>query len=216
MNYTTVLFDLDGTITDSAKGIINSVSYALTKMNLEVPEYENLTKYIGPPLLESFEVFNGLSKEASEQAVLYFREYYTETGILENVVYEGFESLLQSLQSLDITLVVATSKPEPFAKKILEHFSLSHYFKVIAGSTLNETRTTKDEVITYALESLKVNDPKNTIMVGDRKHDILGAKTNGLDSIGVLYGYGDLEELQTAGADYIVSSVTELKNLLKN
>ncbi|MEQ8156707.1 MAG: HAD family hydrolase [Clostridiaceae bacterium] len=217
MKYEYILFDLDGTLTDSAIGITNSVMYALNKYGIEVSDRSELYRFVGPPLSDSFENFYGFSREDAKEAVEYYREYYREKGIFENLVYDGCENLLKTLKDNDMTLAVATSKPEVFARQILEHFDMAKYFTYIAGSNLDGTRVKKGEVIRYALESCNIRDLSKTIMIGDREHDIIGAKEAGIDSIGVLFGYGDKDELVTAGADFIADRVSDIGQvLLKN
>ncbi|WP_346352988.1 HAD family hydrolase [Azotosporobacter soli] len=214
MRYEYILFDLDGTLTDPALGISNSIIYALKKYGIEVGERSELFKFIGPPLAESFEKYYGFSEEKANQAVEYFREYYRAQGIFENVIYDGIEELLKTLQEKHRQLLVATTKPEVFAKQILEHFAIAQYFSFIAGSNLDGTRVKKDEVIAYALESCKITDLTKTIMIGDREHDVLGAKKIGIASLGVLFGYGDRAEHEKAGADYIVERVDEIEKIV--
>jgi phosphoglycolate phosphatase len=209
-----ILFDLDGTLTDPGEGITNSVAYALEKLGLAVPERRELYKFIGPPLLDSFQQFYGLTLDQARQGVRWYREYFQDKGMLENVVYDGIPALLADLRDAGKTLLVATSKPEVFSRKILEHFDLARYFTCIAGASLDETRTRKDQVIAYALGSCGISAADTPIMVGDREHDILGAQKNGLRSIGVLYGYGSYEELAAVHADYIVETVSALGQLL--
>jgi len=209
-----ILFDLDGTLTDPGLGITNSVIHALKKFNITPPKNEELYCFIGPPLLDSFQKYYGLSKEESVKAVEYYREYYVPTGMFENAVYEGIDDMLTELRRQGKKIYLATSKPEVFAVKILEHYGLAHHFTFMGGSTLDETRTNKAEVITYVLETAGITDKEKVIMVGDRHHDIGGAVQNGLESIGVLFGYGDIEELTDAGATHIAPTVKELKELL--
>ncbi len=206
MNFDSVLFDLDGTLTDSADGIINSFVHALKHYGLPHDDREALRRFVGPPLPYSFSHFCGFSPEKTKEAVAIFREYYKEQGIYENVVYDGVPEMLAALKNAGKTLVVATSKPEEFAKKILARFDLAKYFTVIAGATMDEKRTDKAEVIAYALSLAGITDKTRTVMIGDREHDILGAKKIGIMSLGVLYGYGDLHELQNAGADGIAQT----------
>lgn len=215
MDYKYVLFDLDGTITDSGVGIINSIVYALKKYGIEVEDKSQLNKFVGPPLSDSFEKYYGFSKEKAIEAVDYYREYYRDKGLFENLIYDGFEDLVKALKGNNKELVVATSKPEIFAKQILEHFNLSKYFTYIAGSTLDGTRVKKGDVIRYALENCEIKDLSQVIMVGDREHDVIGAKQVGIKSIGVLYGYGDREELEEAGADFIAENVMDILDVLK-
>jgi phosphoglycolate phosphatase len=213
-NYDYILFDLDGTVTDPGIGITNSVMYALKKYGIEVSDRSELYKFIGPPLWESFVKYYGFSMEETTKAVEYYREYYKDKGIYENTVYDGFEDLLKLLKANGKTLIIATSKPEVFAKQILEHFDIAKYFTVIAGGTLDGARVNKDEVISYALENCNLKEKSKVIMIGDREHDIRGAKKNGLHSMGVLFGYGDREELEKAGADYIVETVADIGRTL--
>lgn len=211
--YKNVLFDLDGTLTEPAEGITNSVAYALRKFGIE-EERRKLLRFIGPPLRDSFMEYYGFSEQESELAVAYYREYFRAGGIFENRVYDGIEELLDELKREGKTIVLATSKPEEFAAMILEHFDLMKYFDFVAGATMDETRNAKADVIRYALEKAGIADARSAVMVGDRKHDVMGARENGLNSIGVLYGYGDRKELEAAGATYIVETVTELRNFL--
>lgn len=214
--YDIILFDLDGTLTDSGLGITNSVKYALDKYGIEVNDRSELFRFIGPPLVDSFQMFYGFSPEKALEITHVYREYYSVKGIFENEVYEGIEELLGKLRNAGKKLLVATSKPEPFAIKILDHFGLSQYFEYIAGSNMNETRSTKSEVIEYALESCGMSDMSKVLMVGDREHDVIGAKKIGINSLGVLWGYGDRKELEKAGADYIASSPDEAYEIIIN
>lgn len=214
--YDIVLFDLDGTLTDPGVGITNSVAYALEKYNIHVKEREELYRFIGPPLIDSFQNFYGFSEQQALEAVVYYREYYQDKGIFENYVYEGIPELLKELQKREKRLIVATSKPEEFAKKIIEHYNLESYFSYVAGATMdNQTRITKAAVIQYALETCQIKDRAKVIMVGDRKHDVQGAAQCGIDTIGVLYGYGDRTELQTAGAKYIAETVEQIADFIQ-
>ena len=213
-NYDYVLFDLDGTITDSAAGIINSVIYALGKYGITVSDRSELNKFLGPPLEESFEIYFGFSKTEVKNVVKYYREYYRDKGIFENLVYEGFEDLLKSLKANNKTLIVATSKPEAFARQILDHFDISKYFMYIAGSNFDGSRTKKDEIIEYAMKACNISDMSRVIMVGDREHDIIGAKKVGVDSIGALYGYASGTELEDAGATYIAKTVPDIGKII--
>ena len=213
-NYKYILFDLDGTITDSALGITNSVKYALNKLNAPIPPYETLCRFIGPPLLDGFREFCGFNKKKAHTAVNLYREYYSTTGIFENAVYDGIPELLKSLKENGKTVILATSKPEKFAKRILEHFKLMQYFDLTAGASMDETRNNKDAVIDYALTECNIKDKSLAVMVGDRHHDIDGAKRNGISSIGVLYGFGSREELEAAGTDYIAEDINALYKIL--
>lgn len=213
MMYKYVLFDLDGTLTDPGVGITNSVAYALERYGIEVSDRSELYRFIGPPLVDSFVRYYGFAEKDAKEAVTVYREYFTERGMFENEVYPGIPEMLASLRGAGIKPVVATSKPWPFAEKILEHFGLREYFDFVAGAELDETRTSKSDVIAYALETCGIN-PDEAVMVGDREHDILGAKANGMKSVGVLFGYGSRDELENAGADEIAADVSELGKIL--
>ena len=214
MKYSTVLFDLDGTLTDPVQGICGSVRYALEKAGRPVGPIENYHKYIGPPLLHSFEVYANATPEEAQELLGYYRERFSTVGLFENEVYPGMPELLDRLCQAGKTMMVATSKPEVFARKILDHFQLAAYFSFVGGATLDGVRSTKEEVIDYVLKTKEVVSLSEVIMVGDRKFDILGAKHAGVSSVGCVYGYGSREELETAGADYVVDSIGELQNLL--
>lgn len=204
MSYNIILFDLDGTLTDSADGIVNSVIYALERKGISYTSKQELRRFVGPPLQESFKEYCGFSEEDAKDAVRIFREYFSQKGIYENAVYDGVPEMLQKLCNAGFTLAVATSKPETFAKQILERFDLAKYFAVIAGASMEGTD--KPTVIRQALSRLNAEPSENILMIGDRKHDIIGAKDVGISSLGVLYGYGSKEELADAGADNILSS----------
>lgn len=207
--YQHILFDLDGTLTDPMLGITNSIIYSLQKLNIEAPANEALIPFIGPPLHESYEIFYNLKDDDNKKAITLYREYFSDKGMYENEVYPGIKLLLDALQSLDKKLYVATSKPTYFARPILEHFNLAHYFESITGSELDGTRTNKAEVIAHVLKTHNLN-PDDCIMIGDRKHDIIGARTNNIDSIGVLYGYGSDEEIKAAHPTYTIATVDYL------
>ena len=208
-----LFFDLDGTLTDPALGITNSFKHALECFGLEIPAYEKLCSFIGPPLVDTFRTQFGFSEEKAALGVVKYREYFAEKGLLENAVYPGIPDLLCALKDAGKKLVVATSKPEEYSVKIIEHFGLAQYFENVCGSLMDETRSKKDEVIEYALQRNQINDRSNVLMIGDRKHDILGARKTSLKSCGVLFGYGSLKELNEAGADYIAGNITELKDI---
>ncbi|MFR5601191.1 MAG: HAD family hydrolase [Lachnospiraceae bacterium] len=209
-----LFFDLDGTLTDPKVGITKSVAHALEYYGIHVEDPDVLCPFIGPPLTDSFQEFYGLTMEQAREGVLKFREYFEVTGLYENQVYPGMESTLARLQAAGFRLMVATSKPEAFAKKILEHFHMDGFFQFIGGADMEETRVRKGDVIRYVLEQNQITDLSSVIMIGDRKHDILGAKEQGLRSIGVLYGYGDREELTAAGADWIAEDVSDLERIV--
>lgn len=212
--YDTILFDLDGTLTDSSSGIINSIKYALTELGREFSDKEIFQKFLGPPLIYSFRNFCGFDDELANQAVNLYRQRYDKYCDVENALYDGICDTLERLCSAGKRLIVATSKPDIYAKRIVSHFGLDRYFYAVCGATLDESRNTKTLVIKYALESCNVTDLEHTLMVGDRKHDIEGAAACGIDSMGVLYGYGDLTELKTAGADYIAATVSDIADII--
>ena len=208
-----LFFDLDGTLTDPALGITNSFKHALKSFGMEIPSSETLCSFIGPPLPDTFKNLLGFSDEMVSEGVKKYREYFAEKGLLENSVYPGIPELLKNLKQAGKKLVVATSKPEEFSIKIIEHFGLAPYFENVCGSLMNEGRSNKNEVIAYAIERNHISDKSKILMIGDRKHDILGAKKVGIKSCGVLFGYGSREELETAGADFIAENVSQLINI---
>lgn len=212
--YDYIFFDLDGTLSESGPGIINCVAYALNSVGIAVSDRSELKKFVGPPLVESFSMFYGLSPEQIQIAVSNFREQYEASGIFENEMYDGVDILLKKLCDAGKVPVVATSKPEPFARKILQRYGIDKYFLYIAGSGIDETQTQKAEVIAYALERCKISDKSKVVMVGDRFHDVIGARENGIDCIGVLFGYGDRKELEDAGAVAIAADINELTEML--
>ena len=213
-NYDVVLFDLDGTLTDPGEGITNSVIYSLKKYNIQIKDRSELYKFSGPPLHESYEKYFGFSKEEAKKAVEYYREYYKDTGIFENKLYDGIKELLCDLQNSGICLGVATSKPKVFAERILKYFDIAQYFSFIAGANLDGSKTKKEEVISDALDLCGVENRSLIVMVGDRKYDILGAKKFDIDSIGVLFGYGSKEELENSGATYIAEKVRDIFSIV--
>ena len=208
-----VLFDLDGTLTDPAEGITNALMHAQRRLGRPVSPREDLFVFIGPPLIETFMSEWGLSREESEQALVYYREHFGTKGLFENVPYEGIGDCLARLKEAGLRLFVATSKPEPLSLRILEHFDLIKYFEAVAGSTMDEQRTKKGEVIAYALKTFDLR-PEETVMVGDRKHDVLGARENGVPCVGVLYGYGSRAELTEAGAAALAADLNQFTALL--
>lgn len=209
-----IFFDLDGTLTDSAPGILNSVTYALDKFGIEVAHRRELYKFIGPPLLDSFRDYYGMDDARAEQAVAFYREYFAAGGLFENSVYEGIPQLLADLRAAGKTLAVATSKPEVFTHRILERFDLAKYFDFIGAATLDESRNQKHQVVAHTLVLCGHPPLDSVVMVGDRHHDVEGAKVNGLETVGVLYGFGDRAELEQAGAAAIAETVDDLRKLL--
>lgn len=209
-----VLFDLDGTLTDSQDGILNSIEYALHHFGILVEDRAILRPWLGPPLVDSLMKYHGFDREQAFEGVKKFREYFDVKGIFENRVYDGMEALLARLQAEGYILMTATSKPEVAARRIADHFNLTRYFAFIGGASLDDSRVRKADVIRYVLETNRIDDPASVMMVGDRENDILGAKQNGLESIGVLYGYGDRDELEAAGADHIAETVEDIIRFL--
>ncbi len=208
-----ILFDLDGTLTDPFIGICSSVKYSLNKVGIEVESLEVLKPFIGPPLLNSFKEFYGMNDEEANKAIERFREYFSKTGIFENELYEGMDTCLETLKNNGFNLYICTSKPEVFAKEIVKHFHIDKYFDGIYGSTLENTRTLKSEVIQYCLDEANI-DASACIMVGDRKHDVIGAHAHHIPCVGVLYGYGSQEEFEACDCDYIVLDREELTEKL--
>lgn len=213
--YTHIFFDLDGTLTDPKEGITNSVAYALASFGIQ-EDPDRLTPFIGPPLIDSFMEFYHFDLPTAQKAVEKYREYFSQKGIFENKVFPGTQPLLAHLKEAGKTVCLATSKPEVFARQILEHFHMGRYFDEIVGSCLDGTRTKKGEVIAEVFSRLgdTCPDQAHCVMVGDRLHDIHGARENSLDSIGVTFGYGSQEELTQAGATHIAHSFEELAQLL--
>lgn len=214
INYDYIFFDLDGTLSDSAPGIVDSVLYALFKMGKYEPDRASLTRFVGPPLPESFAKYYGFEGEEIEKAVEHFREYYREKGILGNVMYEGVGQMLKTLRDAGKHLAVSTSKPEVYARVILERYGIDDNFEFIAGSLLDNTRVNKADVIKYTMESLNLSDPSAILMVGDRAHDVIGSARFGIDCMGVLYGYGSREELEDAGAKYFAATVEDISEMI--
>lgn len=213
-SYKIALFDLDGTLTDPKEGLINSIIYALDKYNIKVKEKESLLKFIGPPLVDSFKEFYGFDENKAKEATEYYREYYKVKGVNQNTIYPYIKEMLKVLYDNNIKIGLATSKPKVFAVQILETFDILKYFTFVSGATLDGTLSKKDDIINHALENLKVKDKSEVIMIGDRKFDIIGSKTHNLDSIGVLYGYGDYKELSEYNATYIVNTALEIVDII--
>lgn len=209
-----ILFDLDGTLTDPMVGITRSVQHALRSYGIEEEDLKKLCPFIGPPLKDSFMKYYGFPEAQAEEAIEKYREYFRVTGIFENKVYDGIEDMLRELKARDSILLVATSKPEEFAMQILEHFHLSQYFDYVCGASMDEKRVKKGEVIGYALKRAGIGQVDEAVMVGDREHDVIGAHENGMDCVGVLFGYGSREELEEAGAGETAGTVEELQEIL--
>lgn len=209
-----VLFDLDGTLTDSREGIVNSIGYMLDHYGIAI-DRDQLQPWLGPPLKESLMKYCGFAEEKALEGVGVYREYFDRQGIFENRVYPGIEDMLKCLKEQGCVLLVATSKPEVAAVRVLEHFGLAGYFTYIGGATLDDSRVRKGDVIRYVLETCKVREKAQAVMVGDREQDVYGARENELETIGVLYGYGSHEELTDAGADILAKTPMELVQILK-
>jgi phosphoglycolate phosphatase len=203
-NYKYLLFDLDGTLTDSQEGIINCVRHAAETMGFDMPERPE--RFLGPPLYDSFAEYCGLDGEQVLEAVRIYRERYRDIGLFENRVYDGIPEMLERLKNGGKELFVATSKPEVFAVRILEKYGLADYFRFIGGADINGSRNEKWEVIDYVLEKNGITDRSAVLMIGDRYNDVVGAQKTGLRCLGVLWGYGPEEELLEAGADYIAET----------
>lgn len=214
MAFSHLLFDLDGTLTDPAEGVFAAVQFALQQMNSAPLSQAVLSRFIGPPLSVSFASYCGFDEAQAEQAIYWYRVYYRERGKFENEPYPGVEKFLQELKASGKTLIVATSKPEPVAVEVLEHFGLAQYFNEIAGSELNDLNSTKSKVIRDVLHRGNITDLHSTVMIGDREHDVIGARENQLPTIGVLYGYGSREELEAAGAWRIAADFEEIKKIV--
>lgn len=212
-----LLFDLDGTLTDPKVGITTCVQYALASFGIEEPDLDKLEPFIGPPLKDSFMEFYHMNEADAQAAVDKYRERFRDTGLFENEIYAGVPQMLRALKSKGLQLAVASSKPTVFVERILDHFHIAKYFKVVVGSELDGTRVEKDQVVEEALRQLFGDRPvekDQVYMIGDRRFDVEGARAQGIESVGVTYGYGSMEELKDARADYIVRSVEELKSFL--
>ena len=212
-----LLFDLDGTLTDPKVGITTCVQYALASFGIEEPDLDKLEPFIGPPLKDSFMEFYHMNEADAQAAVDKYRERFRDTGIFENEIYAGVPQMLKTLKAKGLQLAVASSKPTVFVERILDHFHIAKYFKVVVGSELDGTRVEKDQVVEEALRQLFGDEPvekDQVYMIGDRRFDVEGARAQGIESVGVTYGYGSMEELKAARADYIVRSVEELQRFL--
>jgi phosphoglycolate phosphatase len=207
-----ILFDLDGTLTNPKEGIVNSILYALKKLGIQENHVSKLDAFIGPPLRDSFVKRYNFTDDVADKAMLYYREYYSAKGIFENKLYPGITELLESLSSNNYQLYVATSKPTVYASEVLIHFKLDNYFKATIGSHLDNTRTDKTEIISHIISRYGLQ-ASHSVMIGDRKHDIIGAKNNSMKSIGVTYGFGSLEELILHQPDFIVNDCQEIESL---
>jgi len=209
-----IFFDLDGTISDPKEGITKAIANSLEDFGISVENRDDLVAFIGPPLRDSYKKFYGFNAEEAERAVAKYGEYLSGEGKFENLIYGGMEELLKGLKEKGKRLVVATAKLTEFANQTLEHFGIEKYFDFVAGSKPDGSRSVKGDVIRYALENLGISDVENAVMIGDREHDVIGARECGIDCVSVLYGYGTVEELAEAGAAVMVESVSELKEIL--
>ncbi len=218
MKFHKLIFDLDGTITDSGPGIIGCIKYMLVHYGITPPPDEELRVCVGPPLVDSFMNLFGFSEERAHEAVGVYRERYIPVGIYENEVYQGIPEALAAFSEAGLSLYVATSKPTEMARRVLEYFGIDGYFTEICGASMDEKLTAKDDIIGALLDRLALSPEEKAaaVMIGDRKYDIWGGRKFGLGTIGVRYGYADGNELEEAGADYIVSTAEELKNLILN
>lgn len=215
-----VLLDLDGTLTDSAPGILASVRYAYAQLGVPAPSTEQLTRFVGPPIQESFRT-HGISQQQLPAAIAAYREAFTDGGMFNNSVYTGIEACLTRLQDAGIRMALATSKPEIYAKQITERFGLNVFLEAEFGASLDASRGEKADVISYGLAELKASpaglpDLSRILMVGDRLHDVLGARANNLDCVGVSWGYAAAGELAEAGAIAVVDSPAQLADLVLN
>jgi len=209
-----ILFDLDGTVTDPKEGITKCAAFALSHFGIQVEDPDTLTFFIGPPLLDTFMEYYDMTEAQALEAIEFYRQRFADVGWVENVPYPHIADHLAQLKAAGKTLMIATSKPEDFAVKILEHFGLARYFDFICGVSKDKPRQTKADVIRMALEKGNVTDLSRAVMVGDRKHDVLGAHEVGLKAIGVLYGYGDRKEHEDNRADYMIENLAQLTKLL--
>ena len=209
MDYPNVLFDLDGTLTDPREGITRPIQYGLSKMGIDEPDLTQLEHFIGPPLLQAFMATYGFDEAKAWEAMGFYRERFAVTGLYENEVFEGVTPLLETLVAQGRQLFIATSKPQVYAREIARHFDFARHFKVIYGSELDGTRTNKVELIRHLMAEQGLN-PAHTLMIGDRKHDLIGARDNGLDAAAVGYGFGSFEELNSFAPKYHFQTLTEL------
>tara|TARA_Y100000589_G_scaffold216828_1_gene204550 strand:- start:1774 stop:2436 length:663 start_codon:yes stop_codon:yes gene_type:complete len=209
-----VLFDLDGTITDSSEGIVKSIVYALQKMGKEERDFERLRAYVGPSLKETFQKNYFPDEGDCKKAIAFYRDYYAEKGIYENKLYPGIIEVLSEIKNKGGVVALATAKPTYFAKIILKHFRIECYFDYVVGSHLRGTRTNKDEIIFEVLDQLGLPKSNDVYMIGDREYDVMGGKKHQLKTIGVSYGYGTNGELLRANPDFVVHTPSEIPECL--
>ena len=214
MPFSYILFDLDGTLTDSQQGIIRCVQYALDSFGIRETDMQKLRRFIGPPLIDGFMEIIGMDQKTARKAGIKDRERYAAAGMFENKVYPGIPALLEHLKNQNKILCVATSKPQTYTEKILEKFELEPYFSLVAGTKLGNDMQTKSDIIQKILKHFKIKNLQNVIMVGDRKYDITGAKNCGIASVGVRYGFAEKNELESCAPDYICDTVEDLYSIL--
>lgn len=214
--YKMILFDLDGTLSDPKIGITKSVQYGLENMGIFEPDLQKLECFIGPPLQDSFAEYYHMNENDILKAIDYYRERFKEKGMFENELYPGIQAMLESLKQAGHKLIIATSKPTVFSEQILKYFAIDRYFDQVVGSNLDGTRSSKTDIIDYIINLYRNYDQNDFVMIGDRKHDLIGAHNTGIDCIGVTYGYGSIDEIKGASPTYMVGSVEELKQILGN
>lgn len=214
--YKYILFDLDGTLTDPGEGITKSVQYALSRMGIIESDLKKLEPFIGPPLIESFQEYYGFSPEEVQEATVYFREYFTTKGLYQNKMFEGVPQMLQKLKDNGRVIAIASSKPEPFVRQILDNFALTSYFDYICGGTLDEKRCRKADVIGELLRQMNLpEEEKNKLlMVGDRRHDVEGAACFGIPCLGLALGFAAEGELWQAGAVEVAESIEAIADFV--
>lgn len=212
-----IFFDLDGTLTDPMLGITKCVQYALAAFGIQEPDLNQLTKFIGPPLIPAFKEFYGADDDTAQKMLIKYRERFSTVGLYENKIYPGIPQLLKNLKAQPDKYIIAlaTSKPMHFAEKILDHFNIKQYFDILSGATMDESRNTKEAVLAYGLNQLRQCCPDaEAVMIGDRKFDVEAGKMLGTKTVGILYGYGSKEEIRAANPTHIVNTVTELQSVL--
>lgn len=214
MDYKYILFDFDGTLSDSAPGVLLSFERALTELGREIPGREVLIRFVGPPLTETFTGYFGFSDEELPEVLRIFRREYAAVGLDNQKMFPGVPEMLERIKGSGRKMAVATSKRESFARQICREYGIADYFEIIAGSSEDDVRNRKDDIIVYALSEMGVTDRAEVLMVGDRLYDVEGAKNCGIDCMGILYGYGDREELEKAGAKYIAETTKQAADMI--
>ena len=214
MKYRYLLFDMDGMLVDTREGILKCAQYALSAFGIHVDDLQTLTKFVGPPLSTSFRNFYGFSDKQTKEAVSIYRKRYSTNGQYECFVFDGVTDMLEALHAQGYRMCIATSKLEAYAKEMLLRLGISNYFEQIVGATLDDKISTKAEVIEEAIRRMNITDRNSALMIGDRKHDVLGAKNCGIDSFGVYMGCAESAEHEEAGATYIAHSISELRKKL--